>query len=141
MTYRSNRPAAEDAIRRGLDEGLRAAAENYTTRVYNRILGGYTTGNFSHRAEGVAGRVMFTEPRDAPGGGRQVICGTSRTQVPYELYWELGHQNAYSRRYERVEIWRPLLEQNRELYFEIIGRNVRRRADGAGVTVTFGGSV
>jgi hypothetical protein len=46
--------------------------------------------------------------------------------VPYELYWEMGHRNAFTRRYERVEIWRPSLEANARSRHAIIARNIQR---------------
>jgi hypothetical protein len=61
-----------------------------------------------------------------------VTIGTSTTAVPYELYWEMGHQNAFTRRYERVEIWRPTLEANRALVTSIIARNIQRVTEGQG---------
>ena len=132
--YMSNADNVKRALLAGVDAGLTAAAERYTQQVRQRLFRGYTTGNFAHQMRGVAGRVMYTAPHDVPGG-RAITVGTSTTAVPYELYWELGHQSAWTRRYERVEIWRPLLEQNRDLLTRIIARNIERRVAGAGSAV------
>ena len=136
--YRSNVGPVVDGIRRGLDAGLTAAAENYTQKVVARLSRGYTTGNYQSDPieTGVVGRVMYTTPYAAEGG-RAISMGTSTTRVPYELYWEMGHQNTFTRRYERVEVWRPILEQNADLLFRIIARNVAQYAAGATVTVAF----
>jgi len=130
--YMSNADNVKRALLAGVDAGLTAAARNYTDAVRQRLSKGYTTGDFTTR--GVWGRVMYTVPHDVPGG-RAITCGTSTTAVPYELYWELGHQNAFTRRYERVEVWRPILEAKRDLLTEIIARNIRSRVASAGTTV------
>ncbi len=147
MTYRAN-PAVRRQWLAGVDRGLTAAAEFYTKRVRARLLKGYTTGHFAHGMRGVAGRVMYTKPYDY-GGGRAVTMGTSTTDVPYEVFWELGHVNIFigggaratslaSKRtgsYVRVEIWRPLLTQYASHMVEIVARNMR---GAGGVDVSFG---
>ena len=142
MPYRSHAADVKARIVRGVDAGLIAAAQNVTQKIRARLDRGYTTGAFSHHARGVAGRVMYTEPGPGPNGGRVITIGTSKTAVPYELYWEMGHVNIFvgagrgpratllgSRRegtYMRVEIWRPMLEQNAALLQSIVARNVAR---------------
>jgi hypothetical protein len=125
MTYKSNLPAVENALRRGIDAGLTAAAQNLHAKIRTRLLHGYTTGNFAHQMRGVAGRVVYTTPFDY-NGGRAVSIGTGPTQVPYELYWEMGHRNVFTRRYDRVEVWQPIMRANADLAQAIIARNVAR---------------
>lgn len=136
--YMSHADAVIARIRQGIDAGLVAAAENVTTKIRTRLDRGYTTGAFAHHARGVAGRVMYTQPTDVPGG-RAITIGTSTVAgFPYELAWELGHVNLFTRRYERVEVWRPMLEQNRDLMVRIVARNIERYAGGASFTLSFG---
>lgn len=38
------------------------------------------------------------------------------TNVKYALYWELGHQNIYTKHFERDAKWVPTFEKNRQTY-------------------------
>lgn len=142
--YMSRKDAAKNTLIQGVDNGLTAIAEHYTKKVRQRIDRGYTTGNFSHHARGVAGRIMYTKPHDVPGG-RGITVGTSKTNgFAYELGWELGHLNIFVARsqgprvtsvatrregtYMRVEIWRPYLEEGADLYQRMMARNIARVA-------------
>lgn len=145
MPYRSYAPEVIAGIIRGARKGLEAAAENYTKAVAAIIDSGYTTGDFSHHPSEVSRRVMYTEPYDT-AGGVGITMGTSKTAgFPYELAWELGHQSRYTRRFERVEVWRPLLNEKRDLMVNIIARNIEREAFGGtfntAFRVAFGGAV
>lgn len=136
MSYRSNLGAVRGALQRGIDAGLVAVGAHYVAAVRARLVRGYTTGNFSHQMRGVAGRVMHTPPYDVPGG-RAITLGTGPTVTPYELYWELGHQNQFTKRYERVRIWEPTLETHAGLYERMIARNVERQLAGASALLAF----
>ena len=129
MPYQSNARAVKAAIRQGIDDGLTVIGQHYTQNVRGVLLSGYTSGAFSNHARGVAGRVMFTPPRDMGDGSRGIIVGTSTAPgYPYELAWELGHQNLFTGRFERVEVWNPMLEDNAWLYLRMMHRSVERRA-------------
>jgi hypothetical protein len=129
--WKSNRAAGERALRNAVDAGLIAAAAWYTNGVRARLVRGYTSGAFSHGMEGVAGRVMRTEPY-ATASGRAITMGTSKVAgYSYELAWELGHTNAFTRQYERVEVWRPMLVDNADRILTIAGRAARAHLDGA----------
>lgn len=140
MSFISHTADVITRMNRGLALGLTAAAENYTQKVSARLDRGYTTGNFSNHARGVAGRVMYTQPFAVPGGWA-ITVGTSRTTVPYELFWEIGFNSIFTRRYERVEVWGPMMQANADLMTRIVARNVEAQLSGAGaaITVTFGG--
>ena len=126
MPYASRRPAAESALRRAQDAGLVAAGVLYQNRMKVALRRGYTSGDF------ITGRsvnaVARTNPSDAPGGGRGVRVGTS---LMFNLYWELGHINLFTRRYERVEKWRPTLLDSRadiqREYARVFGLVMSRR--------------
>lgn len=107
MPYTSHRREAEARLRTAQDAGLVAAAVLLQNRVKAALTGGYTSGAF------VTGRVRnsvtHTAPHPVPGG-RGIEVGTN---LLYALYWELGHVNLYTRRYERQERWRPTLLDSR----------------------------
>lgn len=91
---------------RALEAGIIAAANAYLRPVKTRLMQGYTSGAFSHGGSGVAGTVTMGAPRhDASGTGIEV-----GTNVPYAAYWEFGHPNVFTKRYERVEVWRETLD-------------------------------
>lgn len=82
-------------------EALKAAAYVYYNAVKSKLKGGYTTGNF---VTGLGlNAVTRTEPTPAEAG-YEIVVGTN---VDYAVYWELGHHNVFTRKYERVEIWLP----------------------------------
>ena len=83
-----------------VDAGLRAMAYVYYDEVKRALAGGYTTGDF------VTGRVLNSvtigEPYDATSGApdRAIEVGTD---VDYAMFWEMGHYNIFTRKFERVE--------------------------------------
>lgn len=104
MPYTSNRPAVEARLRRAQDAGLVAAGVLLQNRMKVALRRGYTSGD--HITGRSVNAVARTAPHDTAGGGRGVEVGTS---LLYNLYWEVGHVNLFTRRYERVEKWRPTL--------------------------------
>lgn len=99
-------------LRQAVDNGLVAAAYVYRNRVVEKLSQGYTSGAFV--TPHVALTVEVSPPRDDPERGRSVSVGTN---VMYALYWEAGHMNIFTRRYERVEHWRiSLLETEAEQF-------------------------
>lgn len=106
MTYRSNLPAVITTMRRARSAGLIAAATVLINAVKRGLTGGYTSGDF------VTGHVLNSVTRTEPDlGDGSIQVGTN---VMYALYWELGHVNMYTRRFERVEIWYPALRDTAE---------------------------
>lgn len=103
MTWTSRIPAVQAAMDQALMDGLTAAAQHYANEVKQDLRGGYTSGAF------VSGNVINSVAVD-PGQRRgDVLEARVGTDVMYALFWEVGHQNLFTRRYERVEIWRPRL--------------------------------
>jgi hypothetical protein len=107
MPYTSYRATVEAQLRRAQDAGLVAASVMLQNRMKVALRKGYTSGDF------ITGRsvnaVARTLPHDVPGA-RQVEVGTS---LLYNLFWEIGHVNRWTRKYERVEKWRPTLLDSR----------------------------
>lgn len=101
MSYQSNLPSVAQRMRAATDAGLLAAAAVLETKVKEGLRGGYTSGRF------VTGHVMasvnHSEPELGPNGAF-ILVGTD---VMYALFWELGHQNLFTRKFERVEVWIP----------------------------------
>ena len=88
--------------------GLRAAAYVVYNAVKRGLRGGYTSGDF------VTGNVINSvtiSPVFETLGTFAIRIGTN---VPYALYWEVGFHSAWSRKYERVEIWRPAMMDTRD---------------------------
>jgi hypothetical protein len=114
MPVHSNRGAVNDRMRDAAAAALAGAAQVYrnavTEKLRNPPEGGYTTGAWDHGMAGVAGSVAVSEVERTDNAVR-IAVGTN---VPYAKYWELGHQNLFTRRFERVERWRPALEENVE---------------------------
>ena len=101
--YRSRSAEVQRRYFKAVDGALIAQAHVYINAVKRQLRGGYTSGDF------VTGNVLNSVTRTAPrweGLARAIRVGTN---VLYALFWELGHHNIFSRRYERVEIWMPEL--------------------------------
>lgn len=113
MPVHSNRAAIEARLLQAIDDGLVAAGNVYRTAMQDRLIEGYTSGAFVSGMQGVAGSVAVSEP-EGDETGRFVVVGTSQRdetgEVSYPLAWELGHQNLFTGRQERVETWRPVLD-------------------------------
>ena len=101
--YRSNSALVRKRFLKGVDGGLVAQAHVYMNAVKRALRGGYTSGDF------VTGNVLNSVTRTDPrweSSARAIRVGTN---VMYALFWEIGHHNIFTRRYERVEIWYPEL--------------------------------
>ena len=114
MPVHSNRAEIEAKLLQAMDDGLVAAGNVYRTAMQDRLIQGYTSGAFVSGMQGVAGSVAVSEP-EGDEKGRRVIVGTSQRdvtgEVSYPLAWELGHNNTFTRKHERVETWRPVLDE------------------------------
>lgn len=113
MPVHSHREDIEARLVQAIDDGLVAAGNTYRTAMQDRLIEGYTSGAFVSGMQGVAGSVAVSEPF-ADEDGRAVAVGTSQRnvtgEVSYPLAWELGHQNLFTGKHERVETWRPVLD-------------------------------
>jgi hypothetical protein len=106
-------------------QGALAAAYVAYNAVKRSLAGGYTSGLF------VTGHVLNSvtvgDPEPTGDGGWQVSVGTN---VLYALFWELGHMNTFTRRYERVEKWRPAAIDSRAQAIEAFYRVYKRVMEG-----------
>lgn len=110
-------------FRKAVDGGLVAAAYVYRNAVVERLTQGYTSGDFV--TPHVALTVQVSAVIDGPDG-RVVLVGTN---VMYAAYWEFGHQNLFTRKYERVEHWREALMETGPAQFAAFSRVFARVFD------------
>ena len=105
--YKSNLPQIEQRMRAARFAGLIASAEVVINAVKEGLRGGYTSGRF------VTGHVLNSVNRSEPGEdgrGAFILVGTD---VNYALFWEVGHQNIFTGRFERKEVWMPAFLRTR----------------------------
>jgi hypothetical protein len=103
-------PAAEltefiSAFERGIPAALVAAGNVYLGALKPKLQAGYTSGEFTQGIQAAA--AQLSEPAFEEGGW-VIVAGTNEL---VSLFWEIGHQNLFTRRYERVEYWRETLEE------------------------------
>ena len=100
-TWTRTAPDLPDRFDRGARGALLAMAYVYFNELKRRLAGGYTSGNF------VTGQLLNSIAVAGPepeGDGLVVRVGT---MLLYALAWELGHNNLFTRRFERQERWFP----------------------------------
>jgi len=103
MPWTSRIPQMQAALDRAIQDGLNAGAQHYANEEKRELAGGYTSGDF------VTGNVLNSVtvvPAQRVGAAWEARVGTN---VMYALFWEIGHLNLFTRRFERVETWRPVL--------------------------------
>jgi hypothetical protein len=126
--FTSNLGPCLAATELGIRRGLIAAAELYAGDVRKQLEHGYTTGAF------VTGNAANSVQRGDPevtGDGGAIAVGSTQVDPPYLLFWEVGHVNAWTRKFERVEIWVPTLLEHRERYYAALAEEVRLANGGA----------
>lgn len=114
--YRSRSAQLARQFATAVDAGLIATGEVYKTEVKRQLAPGYTSGAF------VTGRVLGSVTRTEPstvGGVRVLHVGTN---VDYAMYWELGHQNLFMRRFAQKEIWGPSITATRDAQLDAFRR-------------------
>lgn len=107
MSYQSNLPQITQQMRDARGAGLLAAAAVVENKVKEGLRGGYKSGAF------VTGNVMASVNHSDPVvdvSGAYILVGTD---VMYALYWELGHNNLFTRQFERKEVWMPAFLSSR----------------------------
>jgi hypothetical protein len=144
-TYTPNRGRGAH-LGRAVDAGLIAAANIVTRDVKLRFrerAQGYTTGDYAHTMGGVASTITQSAPHDH-NGVRRILVGTNKRSpegYSYPLAWELGHVNLFmggqgtdassiatrnAGSYQRVETFRPALDENRDKIKAAFGRTFKR---------------
>lgn len=119
---------------------LDGMARPYQNEVKRRLAGGYTSGDF------VTGDALNHVGISVPvpdGDGWAIRVGSSLGDptwtrgsgkaAPYPWFWEVGHHNVFTRKWECVPIWGPALEATREQCTTAFARVYRRVMNAAGV--------
>jgi len=118
-SWRSNIPAVQEALLQGRALGLIAAANVVQNAVKRGLRGGYTSGDF----------VTGTSLNHVTRGNVEEFHGDAYikvgTDLLYNLYWELGHHNAWTRRYERRPVWVPALIDTRRAQARAYAAQIR----------------
>lgn len=108
----------DDAADRGLD----AAANHLRTQLLKAFGSDYYKGGAFRSTLQVKQSIRRLMPwRTAQGW--QTTIGTKLIEA---LYWELGHQNVFTRKYERVQIWVPTAADNVDAMRATFARVVAR---------------
>lgn len=107
--------------RQGLEAQARVVVNEWKRQMISHK-GGFTTGAFS---TGTALNKITIGPVLALGklGAYSVQVGTS---LLYHLFWELGHMNLFTRKYERVPTLEPAVTETREEQQAAFTRAFRR---------------
>ena len=101
--------------------------------VKRRLLEGYTSGAFT--TGNAASSVARGEPQ-RDGDGFTIPVGSTQTNPPYPLYWELGHINLFMKGNSvmgglvRIPIWEPTMVEMREQLVGVVAEEIRA-VDGA----------
>lgn len=94
----------DDASRRGLD----AATQHLQNEIYKAFGSWYYKGGAFRSTLQVKQSIQRKGPYRVGSGWEQMIG----TELIEALYWELGHNNRWTRKYERVQIWVPTASKN-----------------------------
>ena len=104
-----------------VDAALKAAAQELINGLKDQkpegLTGGYTSGDFVTGKS--LGEIFATDPMSSPGGKRLIFVSTDS---PFAVYWEMGHVNLFSRKYEREERWGPTLSRKYDDCMEAYAR-------------------
>jgi hypothetical protein len=125
--WRSNLGAFLGATDRAIKAGLIAAAETYMGPVKERLQEGFTSGAFT--TGNLANSVARSDPQ-VTGDGAEIAVGSTQTNPPSGLYWELGHFNTFTNKTERVEVWVPTMVAMRNQLVNVAAAEIRA-VDGA----------
>lgn len=91
----------ERAVRAALQAGAQVLINGLKEQKPAGLAGGYTSGAFV-TGEGLASIFMADPQQD--GGVWVIFVATDDVK---QVYWEYGHFNLFTRKYEREERWHP----------------------------------
>lgn len=120
--WHSNLGIFASATDRAIKAGLIAAAETYMGPVKEKLQRGFTSGDF------VTGNLANSVARGEPmvtADGAEIKAGSTQTDPPYGLFWEVGHLNAFTGKHERVEVWVPTMVAMRDQLVAIVAAEIR----------------
>ena len=106
--------------KRATDAALEAGAQELINGLKDtKPLGltqGYTSGDFV--TGNVLNSIQSTDPYTEKGTRHIRVY----TDLLYALYWEMGHINAFTKKYERQERWGPTLQRKDEDIYRTYAR-------------------
>lgn len=108
----------DDASRRGLD----AAANHLRTELLKAFGSDYYLGGRFRSTLQVKQSIRRLAPYKTANGWETTV-GTNKIEA---LYWELGHRNTFTRKYERVQLWVPTATDNVDAMRATFARVVAR---------------
>lgn len=108
----------DDASMRGLD----AAANHLRTELLKAFGSSYYKGGRFRSTLQVKQSIRRLMPYKTADGWETTI-GTKLIEA---LYWELGHRNVFTRKYERVQLWVPTAADNVDAMRRTFARVVAR---------------
>lgn len=132
-----------DAYREASRQATDAAAALYEGNIKRRMMRGYYTSRKFRSTAQIVQHVQRSKPRWVNGQWESLVGipkgikprqsdGASSYSVgEIALAWELGHQNLFTRKYERVEIFKPVLMESKEriaaVYAKTLARILRQK--------------
>lgn len=129
-------PEVERGLRRAEKAGLKGAARVLQRAVKRKLRGGYTSGDFTTGR--VLNSVMIGPVEDDGRGGLAVAVYSDLSQdgqggdPNYPMYWEFGHFNIFTRRFEHEPRWGPAFHESQEEQVEAFIAAFQRSMGGAG---------
>lgn len=108
----SQAKAVAEALPVAQRAGLTAAGYSMRNSVIRELRGGYysSLGNHGDFVTGNSINHVTVAPPEETADGMQVRVGTD---LKYNLYWELGHHNIFTRHFERDPKWQPAYEKGK----------------------------
>lgn len=101
VTFTDSSRRVQDRYREAARMGLAAGGQLLVRELKKAHGDSYYKGG-KYRTGQVRQSIKATRPRW--NGGWTLLVGT---KLVFPLYWELGHTNRFSGKYERVQIWQP----------------------------------
>lgn len=108
----------DDASMRGVD----SAANHLRNELLKAFNSDYYKGGAFRSTLQVRQSIRRSRPYKTPNGWESIVG----TKIIQALYWELGHHNTFTRKYERVQLWVPTAADNVEAMRATFSRVVAR---------------
>lgn len=114
-------------VDKGLYESAKALREEII-RTWMQVAAypGYTSGE--HVSSPPKAAEILISVASSKSGKRTVNVyspATDENGAPYPAFWELGHRNVITGRYERVEIFRPAIERFSSRYKSVFAKQIK----------------
>ena len=114
----------DDAARKGLD----GAANHLRVEIQKAFGSDYYKGGAFRSTLQVKQSIRRSPPAKGPDGRWNATVGTKLIEA---LYWELGHHNRFTRKYERVQLWVPTalanVQRMQQTFSVVVARLMNRR--------------